>query len=119
MCALVTGVHTCALPICRRRRRGRRRRGRSPAVIGFRTTSGNKGKVAGPPAAFSVKGGALSHCARFRLLETETLGSTRTHEDPDRRPAGCTRPGNVRMQIGRASWRERVCQYVYNTVVAG
>src|SRR3546814_4645033 len=55
-------------------------------------------KVAGPPATFSVKGGALSHCARFRLLETETLGSTRTHEDPDRRPAGCQRPGTVRMQ---------------------
>src|SRR3546814_6276965 len=50
------------------------------------------------PATFSVKGEALSHCARFRLLETETLGSTRTHEDPDRRPAGCQRPGTVRMQ---------------------
>src|SRR3546814_7627227 len=60
-CALVTGVQTCALPICPN--------SRAPAAIGI------------PP--------------------TPSTGSTRP---PDNMPATC--------QIGRASCRERVCQYV-------
>src|SRR3546814_19674719 len=67
------------------------------------------------PATFSVKGEALSHCARFRLLETETLGSTSTHEDPDRRPAGCQRRSEER-RVGKecvSTCRSRWYPYHY------
>src|SRR3546814_1663222 len=77
-CALVTGVQTCALPICFRPRCGCRR---------WR-----------PPA--------------FRRRASTTLGEGRCREWTVRRCAPTVRLRNDTHQIGRASCRERVCQYV-------
>src|SRR3546814_16195464 len=90
-CALVTGVQTCALPICRR----------------------------------------AQHHARLLDLPDERLPHLRDpvcHLCRPRRELrrrsvaeGCLRvaAGGGEHQIGRASCRERVCQYVLISVVAG
>src|SRR3546814_2097332 len=83
-CALVTGVQTCALPICRRS-----------------CASGNWSCIALPPASMPSPC-VTSPLFRFIPLHHGDVGSTPSAFDPTYETA----------QIGRASCRERVCQYV-------
>src|SRR3546814_17389068 len=85
-CALVTGVQTCALPICRARRRSwcERRPHAGAALLQI---------VAVATALHAFFQDAVVALARFEFVHV---------------------PG----QIGRASCRERVCQYVSISVVA-
>src|SRR3546814_12729827 len=84
-CALVTGVQTCALPICRpTRRRAVRARPREQRIGGLerQETADRRGDFGRIVEAHGLAGDAIAQ------------------------------------QIGRASCRERVCQYVYILVVA-
>src|SRR3546814_16258422 len=82
-CALVTGVQTCALPICWQRRRKNER--------------------------------AIESSARpFRL--SQYRGEQSISADYDGWPSNRAE-ATKRRKIGRESWRERVCQDVYISVV--
>src|SRR3546814_8650396 len=84
-CALVTGVQTCALPISLV----------SDRIVG---RSPNQGfRVAEPALARTLASEAAQGLLALMLREGVF------HADPH--------PGNV-LEIGRASCRERVCQYV-------
>src|SRR3546814_13310180 len=80
MCALVTGVQTCALPICRRLRR-------------------------------DVLRGLVDE--KLQLQEANR-NNVKVGDDEIRRALGMIGRQN---KIGRASCRERVCQYVSISVV--
>src|SRR3546814_2928183 len=91
-CALVTGVQTFALPI------SVRHRGSFPNAA-----------VHAPYGTYSAGNGARGafwHCvvSQFRLLAAHLVDLAWTH--------ACNRRDAVSMEIGRASCRERVCQYV-------
>src|SRR3546814_6873083 len=89
-CALVTGVQTCALPICR--------------VIDMAESVGE--------GAVGEGGDRLGIGGLCQLDERHAASPVN--------PAGAGQPGAVKaitlnnspMEIGRASCRERVCQYV-------
>src|SRR3546814_10745351 len=81
-CALVTGVQTCALPIS----------GRLAAVAGIRRAPTPR----------------LVQFMLPRFLDTETCAALIERIDRDVRPSTIADPN----EIGRASCRERVCQYV-------
>src|SRR3546814_6752147 len=83
-CALVTGVQTCALPICPQQR----------VLVDQRRT---------------MFGGALR---RQVLAPGDDLHAERAADRGDL-PAELAEPDHAkRLELGRASWRERVCQYV-------
>src|SRR3546814_1608513 len=86
-CALVTGVQTCALPI---------------SVHGSRGGQGGRAvrriRLAADPLSCKVQDGGLETLFR-RPRKVRKSG------DGGARRAAVT-------EIGRASWRERVCQYV-------
>src|SRR3546814_4715963 len=82
-CALVTGVQTCALPICRVDFAFDARRGRA----GARSATGRSGANGGGARHTD---GRRTQAGRAKLL----------------------RKAAVLPEIGRASGRERVCQYV-------
>src|SRR3546814_3462106 len=88
-CALVTGVQTCALPICRE----------FPQAAG--------GDVGGYPCAAGEAGRPAAQHAdpAFHRLAGEAP-TDRPRDDGYLCAAGRAH------QIGRATWRERVCQYV-------
>src|SRR3546814_4371072 len=88
-CALVTGVQTCALPILEKRLRWFWRRGFDPSWRLDETYVKVRGKWTYLYRAVDKRG-----------------DTTRARAWPARR-AGCAVG-----EIGRASWRERVCQYV-------
>src|SRR3546814_7108729 len=93
-CALVTGVQTCALPIYRRQansgggaRQAAIKGDASPwTAEGLKTAGGRRPFL---PAAKRWGGGPSPQA----MVEGQ-------------------RPRAIAPQIGRASWRERVCQYV-------
>src|SRR3546814_3291962 len=85
-CALVTGVQTCALPICQPHAKG-------AGAFGVLETT--EDVSAYTRAALFRKGAATEMLARFSTVAGEA-GSPDTWRD----------------EIGRASCRERVCQYV-------
>src|SRR3546814_9160628 len=84
-CALVTGVQTCALPISRCR-------GGSARYRASARPKGGRGLVRGPT------------CPAARPRELERTGGVlaRKHAQISR----------IALEIGSASCRERVCQYV-------
>src|SRR3546814_2098071 len=93
-CALVTGVQTCALPISI-----------FPASVSATDLVG----VDMRQLAFDRIGMPLSHLVQKRgCHRPETMGGHLV--------AGIAEPAQPRidriLDIGRASWRERVCQYV-------
>src|SRR3546814_7331407 len=109
-CALVTGVQTCALPI-------------SAAVVGARRTrsqllvSTGIGIVASMSfAATSLAGETItySYDSLGRLVAVQSAGTINNNQAH----SICYDPSGNRTQykssgkIGRASCRERVCQYV-------
>src|SRR3546814_2598867 len=85
-CALVTGVQTCALPICR-----------LALIASMAGLTSNYAYAAYGASKFGVVG--LATTLRY---EYEPLGIG----------ISCICPPEVKTQIGRASCRERVCQYV-------
>src|SRR3546814_9703867 len=85
-CALVTGVQTCALPICRALPLGGQ--ARRPRALGWEGDGG---------------GGALAEPVLDRQGAAE-----QAHEIVAEMQA----EAGALVQIGRASCRERVCQYV-------
>src|SRR3546814_1868938 len=102
-CALVTGVQTCALPICRllenrsdaaRPRLYRHSDDGEPKMVVFRDPERSVIKV----SEYRKRGIEARHVTRFNHLQAAR--------------AEC------RYKIGRASCRERVCQYVEISVVA-
>src|SRR3546814_6301094 len=78
-CALVTGVQTCALPICL-------------VAVRIRKGNGDKTYVLVPNGIDSP-----NHSATLFVYELGTGGAI---------------TGTTELEIGRASCRERVCQYV-------
>src|SRR3546814_2196937 len=90
-CALVTGVQTCALPI-------------STDPPSRRTTATAFKMHAGSPnGAIMIRNTLLALACAVGLLATAQIAQAA--DAPQRAQAG---PG----EIGRASCRERVCQYV-------
>src|SRR3546814_14364426 len=91
--ALVTGVQTCALPICPRIARGRVLRGRVGHMWrgSWRGGKVRAGRARIPPGTLATRRWLCADC-----------GSA-WKKDPE---------------IGRAACRERVCRYVQITVVA-
>src|SRR3546814_4788253 len=89
-CALVTGVQTCALPIC--------------------TLGPHRGKV-GWLTIKLISVEALGNQEQHFVVAASTSdGSTLAEEDPEKL---LRLPATVQAaEIGRASCRERVCQYV-------
>src|SRR3546814_7141991 len=87
-CALVTGVQTCALPIY--------------AAKGFRTGGGNTAV----PAAFCATD--LTALGLAEVPQTYKSDSVWSYEVGAKKANG---NGRIN-EIGRASCRERVCQYV-------
>src|SRR3546814_4625405 len=93
-CALVTGVQTCALPICGQRRAARRSDRAAPAPARGRTRRRCATRAPAPrcvpssPPRWRSAGGAAGR--RRRGWPSRCAGA----------------------EIGRASCRERVCQYV-------
>src|SRR3546814_3008246 len=81
-CALVTGVQTCALPIC----------GPGTLIVEASKYSSNAGR------AISLTDGTNDE----RIVIDQGAGTSR----------GFVIDGGVEQEIGRASCRERVCQYV-------
>src|SRR3546814_18123898 len=119
MCALVTGVQTCALPICDRPFGG----GDTAVEIRDITLqSSNRTLVGGHTTVEcrdvrSVLGnvlvGGVELIARHRIAAARGDGAV--GNTGDARGDACTGRvvgGAVAQQIGRASGRERVCQYV-------
>src|SRR3546814_2034723 len=99
MCALVTGVQTCALPICRRISRA------------TYCHLGAVGMAVNPATGLSID---LS-VQRMSRLEAKLFAEFEHHGIPMNlcvcklsRQRGCSR----QYEIGRASCRESVCQYV-------
>src|SRR3546814_1955923 len=88
-CALVTGVHACALPIWRRQRDDIARRADQQAII-----------EAGMEQLGRSRSGGIR--ARFEFDPGDKPGGTDVDD-------GAT-PLQV-VAIGRASWKERVCTY--------
>src|SRR3546814_5786932 len=90
-CALVTGVQTCALPICLQKAK--------ELVFTCRLVGAEEAKRMGivydiwPQEGFLDRAKAFAR--RFRNASTDALGMSK----------------NL-LKIGRASCRERVCQYV-------
>src|SRR3546814_16754111 len=102
-CALVTGVQTCALPICRAR------------II----------DIAGDRAILDPLHGVIYDETRHEEPFARDHGIAETILDFDVEPSRVEdtvdqvfKLGAVD-EIGRASCREGVCQYVYVSVVAG
>src|SRR3546814_10630187 len=85
-CALVTGVQTCALPIYT---------SAGPVAGTAQTSTGGRHET--------VTAHAESHRKPSELGEAP-LAEPRTAREPA--------PRNSQEEIGSASWRERVCQYV-------
>src|SRR3546814_4474923 len=85
-CALVTGVQTCALPICE-------------IIAGYLTGSmallADGFHMATHAGALGVAAVAYAYAKRHASNGAYSFGT-----------------GKVGDQIGRASWRARVCQYV-------
>src|SRR3546814_4117154 len=79
-CALVTGVQTCALPIC---------------------------EIAGPERPALAP--ALA-AARFHVLDPRMLAGGKSRRPAEQAERACHLVAQP--EIGRASCRERVCQYV-------
>src|SRR3546814_13495612 len=98
-CALVTGVQTCALPIC----------GCRPATAAHRTDRhpAAPGLVIAEHGWIGCEG--VWAPAIVAVMETELLFL---------RDAYLREVDAVVVEIGRASCRERVCQYVEISVVA-
>src|SRR3546814_5236536 len=96
-CALVTGVQTCALPIC-------------PA---FRSPLASVAGTRGRRVGFRAAAAALFVLALG--VGPMALGQSSPIEPGTAEPGGTTLPGG---EIGRASGRGGVCQYVYVSVVA-
>src|SRR3546814_18608421 len=94
-CALVTGVQTCALPICVVRTIGRRGAGRQKVLSGHPPKGHDL-----YPAIDPVN--TLSAPDKVALLER--IEAMARAADPH--------IIQVMAEIGRASCRERVCQYV-------
>src|SRR3546814_8244737 len=87
-CALVTGVQTCALPIC-------------PALV-------SQGKIAAVIAAKPTE-------RRMMLEEAAGIAGLHVRRRDAEQKLRATETNLARLddiQIGRASCRERVCQYV-------
>src|SRR3546814_8193587 len=96
-CALVTGVQTCALPICQRPL-FRRNHSTFDNVVPGKRTGGNDTQV--------LRVSRLeAHDYFFRLLSTQRSIFSFSSVASTVRNAG-------EREIGRASCRERVCQYV-------
>src|SRR3546814_15907204 len=98
MCALVTGVQTCALPIYSLSGSWRQRR------------------PASQPSLAARLGDAQASRAVLQPVVGETLhigGAIQTARHHHLR-----RPALLRQEIGRASCRDRVCQYLSLSVVA-
>src|SRR3546814_1895823 len=109
-CALVTGVQTCALPISFREkegptmRAGRRHENRCRRIGRRTATFCRFGTVASVAALFCSSG---KGCADNSLWPVRIGGRCRSFISCPP-PLPCP----TRLQIGRASCRERVCQYV-------
>src|SRR3546814_5232296 len=93
-CALVTGVQTCALPICLAKKLVGVFGDDEPPTIGL-TPGGGEGRRHRISA-----GGRKERGKVVRVLEQPVC------------VADVYRIAPARPEIGRASWRERVCQYV-------
>src|SRR3546814_7125136 len=89
-CALVTGVQTCALPIYR-----------ETCVTTVRTKEIPRGTTTGPAHLFSYSAHSQLILSSFSARPDQTC--------PFLHPSGTQQH---MWQIGRASCRERVCQYV-------
>src|SRR3546814_7730612 len=90
-CALVTGVQTCALPIC------------NLGVLGFSFAA--LADALGPARQVEQARVVAEREAAFSL----TAAAIR---QPDQAEAGGALAAERQLKIGRASCRERVCQYV-------
>src|SRR3546814_5784955 len=89
-CALVTGVQTCALPISPRSNGAKPVKPREIVMLGYAEET--RDKVFDLPDSVEVWGINAAHFFTFKMKEGKWLPLER--------------------QIGRASCRERVCQYV-------
>src|SRR3546814_21135534 len=90
-CALVTGVQTCALPIC---------------MIEVNTVDANRIGQILLPLAGKIGGEAV--IADWRSLNAQLFESLTV----ERVAMFTVLSIIILVEIGRASWRERVCQYV-------
>src|SRR3546814_11500076 len=109
-CALVTGVQTCALPICKARERGHVLEGLAVALANIDDFIAIIKAAPTPPVARQELmarswDSSLVREMLARADQRDTPGGRSAYR-PDPLPEG------FGLQIGRASGRERVCEYV-------
>src|SRR3546814_5244585 len=93
-CALVTGVQTCALPIFKSKGLG----AGCALITDGRFSGGTSGLSIGHVSPEAAEGGAIGLIENGDLVNIDIPSRTITLAVADK--------------TGRASWRERVCQFV-------
>src|SRR3546814_16689087 len=116
MCPLVTEVQTCALPVtsrvptrCSKAAKAAVRNAAAPAMVAAAAIL-EEGRPMKARVHVSLKNGVLDPQGKAIGQALHSLGFAEVGE---------VRPGKLNeleltgaLEIGRASWRERVCQYV-------